>query len=460
MKRRNFIKKAAIGGTTFTILPRYVLGGKGYTAPSDKVNIAAIGGGGRGYSNLEGVMSENIVAIADVDWNLASRAFNKWSKAEKYKDYRVMFDRLHADIDAVIISTPDHTHAVTGLASMELDKHVFIEKPLAHNIAEVRELTAMAVRKPHLITQMGNQGSSGEGIRKTQEWYNSGLIGEVRKVYAWTNRPVWPQGHAAPKEGMEVPEQLDWNLWLGPAPYRPYHSIFHPFSWRGFWDYGTGALGDMGCHIIDSPFYVLNLGYPEAVEASATQVFSQFWRPDYIPESCPPSSKIHMYFPQRGSSPPVELVWMDGGIMPARPSELLDDEPMGSQDGGFMMMGSDGIIMANVYGVNPRILPSSRMKDLNVSESLPRVKTSHILDWINGIKNNYQPSSHFSKSGPLTESVLLGNLALRAYNFRIERKGAFEYPGRKKLLWNAEAMKMMNAEEVNLFVQRENPRVF
>ena len=462
--RRSFIKKAALVGSAFTIVPRFVLGGKGYIPPSDKLNIAAIGVGGRGMNNLNELTSENHIAFADVDWNLASSAFNKWPKAHRYKDYRIMLEKHHAEIDAVVISTPDHAHAGAGLATMSLGKHVFIEKPLAHNIAEVRALTEMASINSHLITQMGNQGASGEGIRISEELFKSGIIGEVNKVYAWTNRPVWPQGGPAPKEVHAVPDHLDWNLWLGPAKFRPYNKIFHPFSWRGFWDYGTGALGDMGCHILDTPFYILNLGFPAAAEASVSQIYSQNWTADYNPESCPPSSKVHVYFPSRDEMPPVELVWMDGGILPGRPEELLTEELMGNRDGGVLMIGSKGKLLADVYGRNPRLLPTSLMNEISIPKTIPRVMTSHGMDWVNGIKQGYQPSSHFGKAGSLTETVLMGNLAIRAFNYRTPKAGGrigeVEHPGRTKLLWDGKNMQITNVDDLNQFVKRENPRNF
>jgi hypothetical protein len=367
----------------------------------------------------------------------------------------------HPEIDAVMISTPDHTHAVTGLTCMELDKHVYIEKPLAHSIAEVRALTEMAEKKPHLITQMGNQGASGEGIRRSQELYEAGLIGDVTKVIAWTNRPVWPQGGPAPSQEQLIPDHLDWNLWLGPAAMRPYNEAYLPFSWRGFWDFGTGALGDMGCHILDTPFYMLKLGYPIAAEASVSQVYSQNWSADYNSGACPPSSKIHIKFPARENLPPVDLEWMDGGILPKRPEELSPEEQMGAGGGGFILEGTKGKLMANVYGQNPRLLPISLMDAITVDATIPRIDHSHQEDWARGIKNNYQPSSHFGKAGPLTETVLMGNLAIRSYNYRQpEKDGKYSLPGRTSLLWDGEMMKVTNLDFANQFVRRQNPRNF
>lgn len=462
--RRKFIKTAATAAAAFTIVPRHVLGGPGFIAPSDQVNVAAIGAGGKGRSNINAVASQNIVALCDVDDQRAAASYAAFPKAKIYRDYRKMLDDMGKDIDAVMISTPDHTHAITGLACMALGKHVYIEKPLAHSIAEVRALTEAAAANPKLITQMGNQGASGEGIRKTQEIYEAGLLGDVHTVYAWSNRPVWPQGGPAPTVGESVPDHLDWNLWLGPAADRPYHSAYHPFAWRGYWDFGTGALGDMGCHIIDTPFYILGLGYPTEAEASVGQVFSQNWNPDYNPGSCPPSTKIHIQFPARGEKPPVELIWMDGGILPRRPDELLVDELLGDGGNGIIMEGTKGKLIADVYGAKPRLLPTKLMDNINVPETLARVTTSHQMDWINGIKEGYQPSSHFAKAGPLAETVLMGNLAVRGYSHRFPKTGgkAGEYivPGRTKLEWDGENMEVTNVPEMNFFVQNNKTREF
>ncbi len=460
--RRDFLKKAAYTGAAFTIVPRAVLGGKGFLAPSDKVNLAFVGAGGKGWSSIQASASENIVALCDVDDKMAARAYDAFPKAKRYRDYRKMLEQ--SDIDAVVVSTPDHTHHDVGMAAMELDKHLYLEKPLAHNIAEVRALTEMAKSKPHLVTQMGNQGASGEGIRKTQEIYESGLLGDVHTVYAWTNRPVWPQGGPMPTGGETQPNTIDWNLWLGPAAERPYSSAFHPFAWRGYWDFGTGALGDMGCHILDTPFYILELGYPTAAEASVAQVFSQNWRPDYNPGSCPPASKIHIQFPARGSKPPVEVIWSDGGILPRRPDELHPDEPMGTSGGGIIMEGTRGKLVADVYGANPRLLPTRLMDRITVAPSLPRVKTSHNMDFVNGIKEGYQPSSNFLKAGPLTETILMGNLAIRAYNYQFPKPGGAtgetHTPGRTKLLWDGEKMEITNVKEINQFVRRVERRSY
>ncbi len=436
------------------------MGGKGYTAPSDKLNIVGIGVGGKGTSNLEALESQNIVALCDVDYARAEESFKRFPKAKKYKDYRVMYDEMMKDIDAVVVSTPDHSHALPGLIALRNDKHVYIEKPLAHNIREVRLLTEAAAARPKVATQMGNQGASGEGTRRIQEMLAADMIGEVHTIHAWTNRPIWPQGGKVPEGTMPVPATLDWNLWLGAAEERPYHEAYHPFSWRGYWDFGTGALGDMACHIIDSSFYALDLGYPSSAQASVGQVYSQNWNPDYHPETAPPSSTIHLEFPARGKGrPAVSMHWYDGGILPQRPEELLPDEMMGEWGGGVILEGTKGKLMHDVYGNNPRLIPTTRMEEKMPEPTMPRVEVSHQMDWANAAKEGRQPSSHLGKAGPLTETVLMGNLAIRGYDQRFPKAGGkkdeYNVPGRTTLIWDGPNMRVTNVEEMNHFVTKE-----
>ena len=464
--RRQFLRTAATAAAAFTIVPRHVLGGKGYQAPSDTVNVAAIGAGGKANGSIKAMESQNIVALCDVSMERSTELRGLFPNASFDMDFRKMLDKHGKDIDAVVVSTPDHTHAVAGLAAMELDKHVYIEKPLARTISEVRALTEMARAKPQLITQMGNQGASGEGIRRTQELVEAGLIGDVHTVYAWTNRPIWPQGGKLPQGEDPIPEGFDWNLWLGPAAMRPHNSAYYPFAWRGYWDFGTGALGDMGCHILDTPFYILELGYPTSAEASVVQVFSQNWTADYNPETCPPGSKIHIKFPARGEKPPVELIWTDGGILPGTPEEFTVEQSLNPN--GIIMVGDKGKLMADVYGANPTLLPTARMEEIDVPKTLPRVETSHEMDWINGIKAGYQPSSHLAKAGPLTETILMGNLAVRGYDYRFPKADQteatdgdeWEVRGRTRLNWDGENMKVTNVDEMNEFVSPQSTREF
>ncbi len=424
----------------------------------------AVGSGGKGQSNLIPIDSEYIVALCDIDQKHAAKTFAHFPKAKAYTDFRKMYDEQLDNVDAVVVSTPDHTHAIASLAALYAGKHVYCEKPLVHNIKEARLMTEAAAANPKLVTQMGNQGASGEGIRKITEYLAADLIGEVHTMHAWTNRPIWPQGNAAPTSANSEPkpDHVDWDSWVGPANMVPYHHLYHPFAWRGWWDFGTGALGDMGCHIIDSSFYALGLGYPTSAEASVVPIYSQNWNADYTPEACPVASKIKMEFPARGpGKPAVKMTWHDGGLLPERPEELMPDEMMGEWGGGVILEGTKGKLMHDVYANNPRLLPLSRNEQETFpAESIPRVATSHNMDWINAIKEGRQPSSPFTKAGPLTETVLMGNLAVRAYNYRLPNPTAdkpdnYDIPGRTKLLWDGKNMEITNIPELNFMVGRE-----
>ncbi len=460
--RRKFIKNVGIAGAAITIVPRHVLG-RGFVAPSDTFYIGGIGAGGKGYSNLTGCAeSKNvkIAALCDVDDERAQRARDTFKEAKYYKDYRKMLD-AETGLDGVIISTPDHMHAIQTLDAMQRGKHVYVEKPLTHDIYEARQLTE-AAHKYKVVTQMGNQGASGDGVRKMQEWYQADIIGDVEEVWCWTDRPVWPQGIPWPTEKAKVPKTLDWDLWLGTAPQKNYVENLVPFNWRGWWDYGTGALGDMACHIIEPAFKTLDLGYPLSVECSVGSVYVGEFNRGYFPDSCPPSSHIVLMFPERDGKPPVKLHWMDGGIQPTRPEELGANEPMGDGGNGVIIRGTKGVIMCDTYGRNPRLLPSKLNEYVNVPETLPRVPEGHHLQWVNAAMAGYKQkecSSDFDIAGPLTESILMGNLAIRSFDYREKDKknpDRWNYPGRYiKLLWDGPNMKITNFEPANAFVKRE-----
>jgi predicted dehydrogenase len=459
--RRSFLRQSTLAGLGIILVPRNVLG-RGFVAPSDKLRLGCIGVGGRGWANIQGCAASpyvDIVALCDVDQRQTEKAKNAYPDANMYMDYRKMMDS--EQLDAVIISTPDHMHAIQGMEAIQRGLHVYIEKPLSHDIAEAREL-AQAARKHKVVTQMGNQGSSFDGVRFMQEWYQAGLIGTVDEVFVWTNRPVWPQGVSW--EGLKntaIPDGLDWNLWLGTAPLKNYKDNLVPFNWRGWWDYGTGALGDMACHLMEPAFTTLGLHYPNSVEASVGSVYTGPFRRAYFPNSCPPSSHIILSFPETEKHKEIKMHWMDGGIQPERPVELGAEELMGDGGNGVIIKGSKGSIMCDTYGRNPRLLPKSLNEQAkDIPQSIPRVEEGHHLQWINGIRSGFgktELSSDFDKAGPLTESVLMGNLALRSFDYRIKNdQGNWDYPGRYiKLNWDGPNMRITNFEPANQFVKRE-----
>lgn len=461
--RREFLKNSSVVAAGFFIVPRHVLG-RGFIPPSDKLNIAGIGAGGKAEVNLPYAFnkgSDNIVALCDVDDRMAMNARKKWPDAPYYKDYRQLLDKEAKNMDAVIVTTPDHMHAPIALAAMQLGKHVYCEKPLTHDIYEARTLT-VAAKKYKVVTQMGNQGSSGDDTRLVETWIQGGLIGDVHQVHVWTNRPVWPQGIPTPTGKFDIPSEVDWDLWLGTAPYRDFNPIYIPATWRGWVNFGTGSLGDMGCHFIDVPYRALKLGYPVSVECSVGSVYTGFFQEAVYTDSYPPSSKTHIQFPTRGSMPPVQLTWYDGGIKPERPAELLPDEPMAELDGGIIFEGTKGKLMAGLFGRNATLLPTKKMKEISLPKSkFPFVEggsEGHQQQWVKACKKGYgtHTSSPFEISGPLTETVIMGNLAVRSYNYSEKNtKGNLIYPGRKKLLWNGDDMKITNFDPANQFVKRE-----
>jgi predicted dehydrogenase len=445
VRRRTFLASAATATAGLTIVPRHVLGGGAAASPSDRLNIAGIGVGGMGKNNLERLETENIVALCDVDFGFAREVFYKYPTARFYKDFRVMLDEQR-DIDAVVIATPDHTHAVIAMAAMERKKHVYVQKPLTHSVSETRRLTE-AAHEHGVVTQMGNQGRSGEGVRLLCEWVWDGAIGKVREAHAWTNRPVWPQGiEVGRPEPMPVPEGLDWDLWIGPAPMRPFNPTYHPAQWRAWWDFGTGSLGDMGCHIVDPLFWALDLQYPVSVEAHTSRYWHAFFEETEPKNEMYPRSSIVRYrFPERRDLPALDLTWWDGGLMPPRPHDLEPGRRMGDFDGGILLIGDEGKIMAGCYGESPRLIPESAMKAYDrpdeTLERIPDGPDGHEQEWVRAIKAGTQADSNFDVSGPLSETILMGNLAVR-------------YPG-KQLLWDGEKMEVTNDADANAYVRRE-----
>lgn len=463
--RRNFIKNTALAAAGFMIVPRHVLGGRGFLAPSDRLMVAGVGVGGKGESNLANIYNggkSEIAFLCDVDDRRAVNSIKSFPKAKYYKDYREMLDKDGKNIDGVVVSTPDHNHAMIAMAAMQLGKHVYVEKPLSHDIYEARKLTE-AAKRYQVVTQMGNQGASGDGVRQLQEWYDAGVIGKVHTVYCWTDRPSWPQGILWPSTNGEVPKELDWDLWLGSAPNKPYIEKLVPFNWRGWWDYGTGAIGDMGCHLVEPPFRVLGLDTPIDVQCSVGSIYVDEFKRGYFPDSCPPSSHVIMTFEKtKKTKGNVQIHWMDGGIKPARPEELGPNEPFGTN--GVIFEGTKGKMMCGVYGADPRLLPLSRNNEVHTKQKLERIKggvEGHYWQWAEAAIAGYgkmQLSSPFEIAGPLTETLLIANLAIRGTDVQRPKANGkgFDYPGRDiKLLWDKENLRVTNFDDVNQFVKRE-----
>jgi predicted dehydrogenase len=463
--RRNFIKTAGLAAAGFMIVPRHVLGGNGFTAPSDRLQVAGVGVGGKGQSNIANIYKggkADIAFLCDVDDRRAATTVKNFPNARYYKDYRELLDREGKNIDAVVVSTPDHNHAMIAMAAMQLGKHVYVEKPLTHDIFEARKLTEAAQRYK-VVTQMGNQGASGDGVRQLQDWVNGGIIGKVKDVYCWTDRPSWPQGILWPQTAGQIPSELEWDLWLGSAPYRPYVDKLVPFNWRGWWDFGTGAIGDMGAHLVEPPFRILELDTPTEVQCSVGSIYVDEFKRGYFPESCPPSSHVIMTFKKtKKTKDDLKIHWMDGGIKPERPEELAPNEPFGAN--GVLFEGTKGKMICDVYGANPRLLPLSRTNEVRVKQSVERVPggvDGHYWSWVEACIAGYgkkELSSPFEIAGPLTETLLIANLAIRGTDVQKPTADGkrFTYPGRDiKLLWDKENLRVTNFDEVNQFVKRE-----
>ncbi len=408
MTRRDFLQKNALMVAGLTIVPSSVLGKMvGHTAPSDKLNIAGIGVGGKGVHNLRNMSSENIVAICDVDWGLCSKIFEEFPNAKKFYDYREMYDKIGKEIDAVVIATPDHTHALIASQAIVMNKHVYLQKPLTHSVYESRLLNNLA-KKYRVCTQMGDEGASGRGFRQVADIIWSGMIGEVTAVEAFTDRPIWPQGINRPKETQTPPSTLNWDLFIGPAKMRPYHRAYHPFVWRGWWDYGTGALGDMACHIIHPIYHALNLGYPDSIQSSSTVV---------LPDCAPHAERVRYTFPARGTIgsakvplPEMTLDWCDGGLKPPRPKGLPDNIKLGL--GGTIYHGTKDTLI-----VSDRTNLLSGRDISNVASQQRVIDISHEMDWVRACKesanNRVKPVSDFDEAAPLNEMIVAGVASVR-----------------------------------------------
>ncbi len=384
---------------------------------------------------VHALASENIVAIADVDEKRCAEAREAHPNARYFRDYRKMFEEMADQIDAVTVSTPDHMHFPIAMMAIKHGKHTFVEKPLTHSVWEARELM-LAARKAGVATQMGNQGHANEGTRLMREWIQAGAIGHVHTVHHWTNRPIWPQGLDAPDHSKfipVVPETLNWDDWLGVAPERPYDPAYVPFNWRGWWDFGTGALGDMGCHVMDATYWALDLGAPEWVEAAASRSTGH---------SPPKSSVITYHYPQRGSMPPVDVVWYDGGLFPTLPEGAPVDTIL--PESGSLLIGDKGVMMSDTYNQSVRLLPESKMREFAPNRPprvIPRVEGGdHFAEWVRACKGGEKAGSNFDYSAPFTEAVLLGVVALRA---------------KHRIHWDAKNMRVTNDEAANRHVRRE-----
>lgn len=430
MSRREFLASSAVATTGFTILPSHVVSGLGHTAPSDKLNIAGIGVGGMGNANLKKLKSENIVALCDVDWGYCKQngVFEEYPGAKWYWDWRKMYDEMGKSIDAVVIATADHTHGITAAHAMTMGKHVYLQKPLTHTVYESRLLTRLAA-KYKVATQMGNQGSSGEGVRLTCEWIWNGEIGEVTKVEAFTDRPIWPQGLPRPKDSPKVPKTLNWDLFIGPAPMRPYNPIYTPWNWRGWWDFGTGALGDMACHILHPVFLGLKLKYPVKAQGSSTLLLT---------DCAPNAQMVKITFPKRPNMewvamPEVDVFWYDGGIQPPKPEGWPEGKDMNDDGGGVIFHGTKDKLICGCYGKDPWLL-SGRVP--NAPKVMRRVELSHEMDWVRACKENpenrVETASPFSQAGPFNEMVVMGVLAVRLQGLN------------KELMWDGENMRFTN----------------
>jgi predicted dehydrogenase len=450
MERRDFLKTAGYGvaAAAFGALPDIGLSWEdvpsrmGKPVKGRKINVACIGIGGKGGGDTGAMARENIVALCDVDKRRGGGSFKRFSRAKQYKDFRRMLLEMDDKIDAVTVSTPDHMHFPMAMMAVKMGKHVFCQKPLTHTIEEARLLT-QAARKHKVATQMGIQGHSMDGIRRMREWMAVKAIGDVTELHFWTNRPIWPQGMTKPLPKTPVPDYLDWNLWLGVAPWRDYGTQgrlkYCPFDWRGWWDYGCGALGDIGCHAMDCAFDVLKLGSPSSVEAKSSGI---------NPQTGPKWSIVTYQFPKTKDRGPIKLVWHDGKKRPGKPKDLEDNRKIPGGIGGQLWYGTEGTIMvSDVYCRSARIIPEAKMQDFAKNKMPPKTEKrsiGHVKEWIRAIRGGEPAGANFDYSGPLTEMVLLGNLAVRTG---------------KKIEWDAEKMQCTNVPEANQYV-RKKYRVF
>lgn len=432
ISRRDFIN-SALTAAAFTIVPRQVLGGRAYTAPSDKLNVACIGIGGRGGASVNGVKNENIVALCDVDKKQGGKAFENYPRTKHYTDFRKMLDEMDNQIDAVTVATPDHTHAVACMDAIRRGKHVYCEKPLAHSIYDIRELMK-AARKHKVITQLGNQGHSYDDIRRFCEWIWDGAIGNVHTIHAacGSNYSRISQLNRR-NEKHEVPSGLDWDLWLGPAEYRPYNPMYLPGSWRGWMPFGSGVIGDWICHVVDPVFWALDLGAPSTIQAAAKD-----YDPKKHADTFPAGSIITFEFPANNKRGPVKLLWYNGTEQIPRPKELEEGRKVPRT--GAVVIGEKGTITYGSHGASGvRIIPETKMQAYKRPEPTLRRVKGHHQDWLKAIKNNRPAGSNFDYGGPLTELARLGIIAIQMLGH--------------KLIWDSENMRFTNCDEANQYIK-------
>ena len=419
LTRREFIRQAALASTGVSVAVSGSFAGAG--SPNEKLNIALVGSGGRGASNLNGVKHENIVALCDVDRQRAADTFNKYPDVAKFADYRKMLDQMEDRIDAVVVSAPNHIHVPASVMAMRMGKHCYCEKPLAHSVYEAR-LAARVAAEEKVATQMGTQIHAGDNYRRVVELVRSGVVGPVSQCYVWL--PTGNGGFQRPKDTPPVPQHLDWDLFLGPAPYRPYNPVYVPHDWHYWWDFGAGRLGNFGCHYMDLPFWALDLRHPISVEASG---------PPVLPESTPTTLTVSYQFPPRGDRPAVELIWRHGD-----PPEILGSKGITKWTSGILFVGSEGFILADY---NKRLLwPEDKFADIKPPEPTIPESVGHHQEWINACKTGSPTTCNFDYSGALTETVLLGNVAYRL--------------GRK-IGWDAEKLSAPDCPEAGQYIQRE-----
>ncbi len=449
LSRRQMIKGTAAGVAAFAVLPRHVLGGSGRTPPSEKPTLAGIGVGGIGYSQIRGCERAGfqVVALCDVDWEYAGRTRDRWPKARRYTDFRKMLEAEGDRVDAVYCGTPDHTHAIISMAALKAGKHILTVKPLTRTIWEGRRL-AEAVTEAGVMTQMTASPASTENGCRTCEMISGGIVGDVTEVHIWSNRPLWPQGMTRPAGSDAVPDTFDWDLWLGPAPKRPWvaewpdgalalaqvnkfkprPAVYHPWNFRGWYDFGTGALGDMGCHHWNTPRRALRLGHPTAVSATSTKVMEESW---------PLASAITYEFPARDERPPLTIVWYDGGLKPPRPVELEADRAMPRD--GILYVGTKGVMLGSGASGIPRLLPESKMKATRLPPKTLQRRSGIYGEWFGAVTGGPKPSEHWPDCAvPLTEMVLLGCIALRTGGY---------------LKWDGPAMRFTNSSDANRLIK-------